>query len=69
MTMNISCHGQTRVISDVELVEEAFRALGCDPQDLAPDFIPYWLKQGKSLVEILAIAGERPTCQATRRSA
>ena len=60
MTMRISSHGQTRVVTDVELVEEAFIALGLGRGDVSRDFIAYWLKQGKSLVEILAIAGETP---------
>lgn len=66
MTMTISSMGQTRVVTEVELVEEAFRALGTDPADLDPGFIPYWLQQGKTLVEIIAIAGEKPTLERRR---
>lgn len=57
MTVNVTKNGLTRTYTDVELVEEAFRALEFDPADLGEGWIAYWLKEGKSLVDILAIAG------------
>lgn len=64
--MTITSMGQSRTLTEVELVEEAFRALGTDPRDLDPGFIPYWLQQGKSLVEIIAISGSRATLERRR---
>lgn len=64
MTLTITSHGQTRVVTDVELVEEAFRQLGYDPTALARGFIPFWLGQGKGVTEILAIAGITPAVEA-----
>lgn len=57
ITLNPSRPDQVRTVTDVELVEEAFRALGLHAGDLNPGFIPYWLQQGKTLAQILEIAG------------
>ena len=41
-------------------VQQAFRAADEDPSVINPDFIRYWLAQGKTPAEIVAIA-----CQTT----
>jgi hypothetical protein len=58
--LTITSHGQSRTVTAVELVEEAFREVGFDPSGLAPEFIPFWLGKGKGANEIIAIAGLRP---------
>lgn len=68
MTLNISSYGQTRSVTDVEVVEEAFRDIGCDPSVFDPTFIPFWVQQGKSVGQIIAISGETPR-RAQRRTA
>lgn len=57
MTINHSSHGRTVTFDAIQLVKEAFRAAGIDPEKLDPRFVPYWLAQGKTIDEILIIAG------------
>lgn len=60
MTMNVTTRTGTRAITDVALVEQAFREAGLDPADLDARFIQYWVNQGKTIDDILVIAGEQP---------
>lgn len=60
MTLTIIKNGETRTVTDAELVEEAFRETGLNPERLGKGFIRYWLDAGKSIEEILAIAGAPP---------
>lgn len=65
--MNITSMGQTRRVTDIELVEEAFRAIGCDPSGFDAGFIPFWLQRGKSVDQIIAISGETPRRRRAQR--
>lgn len=55
--MTITAMGQRWTATEKQLVEAAFQAHGIPPHLLGQGFIDFWLKQGKSVPEILAIAG------------
>lgn len=60
MTMTVTAAGETCTVTKVDVVELAFRQAGYDPTKLGAGFIRYWLEAGKTVDEILDIAGAAP---------